>query len=173
MILETKNLRLRPLTIDDVAWVKDLLSDPAISAELPAVGYPVTEKDAEEWVRGALKDITFAIERPADGSIGGVIALHLEEGNRGQVGGWCGEPFRKNGYAEESLHAIVRYGYEELGLSAVYMFRKGKLWIAERDADDRRIPFRYQPDGWDTMGADTAPRGFVGRLAAAIGRRRS
>ncbi len=179
MIIETERLRLRPLTMDDVAWVKELLSDPKVAAALPAVPYPVTDADVEVWVRGALQDVTFAIERPADGAVGGVIGIHLEDGNRGQVGGWCGEPYRRNGYAAEALHAIVRYGYEELGLETVYTFRKGRLWVAPPDFAERRLPFRRERRAGDGRAeADDeqrpvpASRRLLVRLRRSYARRR-
>lgn len=171
MIIETERLRLRPLTLDDFSWVKEFMSDPRIAASLPAVPYPLTDEAVEEWIRGAIRDVTFAIERPEDGAVGGVVGIHLEEGNRGQIGCWCGEEYRRQGYFEEVAPAIVRYGYEELGLRVIYALRNGRLLIAERDASNRRFPFRYEPDGWDVVDQSAGEPGRLRRVLSRLSRR--
>src|SRR5438270_283388 len=103
---------MRPLTIEDAPTLQTLLDDPAIAAEIPSVRHPLPEGGAETWLRGASDDVTFGCVRKSDNSLGGIVALHLEPGNRAQLGGWCGEPFRHEGYAVEAMHACVRYGYE-------------------------------------------------------------
>lgn len=166
MIIETERLRLRPLTLDDASWIKEFLAEPKIAAALPAVPHPITDDAVDEWLRGALEDVTFAIERPEDGAVGGVVGIHLEEGNRGQIGCWCGERYRRQGYFEEVAPAIVRYGYEELGLRVIYALRNGRLLIAEREPSGERFPFRYEPDGWDMIEPPDEP----GRVRRALSR---
>lgn len=171
MIIETERLRLRPLTLDDAPWVKEFMSDPRIAASLPAVPYPLTDEAVDEWIRGAMRDVTFAIERPEDGAVGGVVGIHLEEGNRGQIGCWCGEKYRRQGYFEEVAPAIVRYGYEELGLRVVYALRNGRVLIADRDVSDRRFPFRYDPDGWEIVEQTVSGPGRLRRAWSRLARR--
>src|SRR5205823_1080736 len=113
--------------------------------------HPLPEGGAEEWIRSAMEDVTFACVERAENAFGGIVALHLEPGNRAQLGGWCGEPWRHNGYAVEAMHAAVRYGYEALGLETIYALRKGRLWIAPRDFADRRLPFRHSPNEWHLL----------------------
>lgn len=151
MIIETERLTMRPVALDDAPVLQVLLDDPAITAELPAVPYPLPPGGAEEWVRTAMEDVTFACIQRETGDLGGIVALHLEPGNRAQLGGWCGGPWRHDGYAVEAMHACVRYGYEELGLDTIYALRKGRLWIAPRDSDARHLPFRHAPNSWHLL----------------------
>jgi len=174
VIIETERLTMRPLTMADAPEVRVLLDDPAIAAELPAVGHPPTEGAAEQWIEGATKDITFACIERAEGAFGGIVALHLEPGNRAQLGGWCGKPWRHNGYAVEAMHACVRYGYEVLGLKTIYALRKGRLWVAPRDFGDRHLPFRHDPNGWHILDevddVERPSRGPVARIGQRLGR---
>ena len=177
MIIETERLTMRPLTIEDAPDVQRLLNDPTVAAQLPAVPYPLPEGGAEEWIRSATEDATFACVERAENAFGGIVALHLEPGNRAQLGGWCGEPWRHNGYAVEAMHAAVRYGYEVLGLTTIYALRKGRLWIAPRDFADRRLPFRHSPDEWHILeqaGEESsrlpAPMAAIGRKTARLRR---
>ena len=172
MIIETKRLSLRPLTIEDAPKVQRFLDDPTIAEQLPAVPHPLPEGGAEEWIRSSSAGLMFAVVGRRTGTFGGVIGLHVEEGNRAQLGGWCVKPFRKNGYATEALHAVVLYGYQELGLSTIYALRKGRLWIAPADFDEQRIPFRHAPDSWhllDRVG-DESGRNPLTRIGRGLGR---
>jgi hypothetical protein len=174
VIIETERLRLRPLTIDDAPKVRQFLDDPKVAAELPSVPHPLPEGGAEEWIRSSSSDLMFAVVGRQTGAFGGVIGLHLEEGNRAQLGGFCAKPYRLNGYAAEALHAVVRYGYEELGLGTIYALRKGRLWIAPVDFAEQRLPFRNAPDSWSVLeqtdDVDDAARNPVARPGERIGR---
>lgn len=178
MIIETERLTLRPLTMEDEPVIRELLDDPFIAAQLPAVRHPLPEDGAKRWIETATEDITFACIRRDDGALGGIVALHLEPGNRAQLGGWCGEGFRHEGYAVEAMHACVRYGYESLGLKMIYALRKGRLWIAPRDSENRHLPFKHEPSSWHLLdqideegAADRNPAASIGqRLGRLFGR---
>lgn len=174
VIIETERLRLRPLTIEDAPKVQQFLDDPKVAAQLPSVPHPLPEGGAEEWILSSSPDLMFAVVGRRTGAFGGMIGLHLEEGNRAQLGGWCGKPYRLNGYATEALHAIVRYGYEELGLSTIYALRKGRLWVAPTDFEGQRMPFRHAPESWhvlDEPDDDGGPsRNPFARIGERLGR---
>lgn len=143
-MIETERLILRPLTLDDAPVLQELMDDPSISEELPAVAHPLPPGGAEAWIRDALQDPTFALiarQGLEQGKIVGVIGIHLEDGNRGAIGGWVAREWRHSGYAVDALRACVRYGYEVIGLTTVYMFRKGRLWVAPADFGNRHLPF--------------------------------
>jgi len=173
VIIETERLTLRPIALEDAPVLQELLNDPAITEELPAVPYPLPPNGAEQWIRGAMKDITFACVQREQQALGGIVALHLEPGNRAQLGGWCGEVWRHNGYAVEAMHAAVRYGYEELGLDTIYALRKGRLWIAPKDSRDRHLPFRHAPNSWhvlEDVGVDEPSRNPIAWIGQRLGR---
>ena len=128
VIIETERLTLRPLTLDDAPTIQELFDDPSIAEQLPSVRYPLPPDGAERWIREVQEDVTFGCvgrEEDTMGVLGGFVGLHLEPGNRAQIGGWCGKQFRHNGYAVEAGRAVVRYGYEVLGLKTIYALRKG------------------------------------------------
>jgi Acetyltransferase (GNAT) domain len=161
VIIETERLTMRPIALDDGPLLQKLLDDPAIAEQIPSVRHPLPPNGGEQWVREAMEDVTFACIQRETGDLGGVVALHLEPGNRAQLGGWCGEAWRHEGYAVEAMHACVRYGYEELGLDTIYALRKGRLWIAPREFADRHLPFRHAPESWhvlDDIGEDGPSR---------------
>jgi hypothetical protein len=170
VIIETERLTLRPLTLDDAPTIQELFDDPSIAEQLPSVRYPLPPDGAERWIREVQDDVTFGCvgrEEDTMGVLGGFVGLHLEPGNRAQIGGWCGKQFRHNGYAVEAGRAVVRYGYEVLGLKTIYALRKGRLWVASPEAAGRHLPLRHEPDGWhilDTVAEEDEPdRGRVAR----------
>jgi len=172
VIIETERLTLRPIALEDAPVLQELLNDPAITEQLPSVPHPLPPNGAEEWIRGAKNDVTFACVQREEQALGGVVALHLEPGNRAQLGGWCGEPWRHNGYAVEAMKAAVRYGYEELGLERIYALRKGRLWIAPRDFGSRHLPFKHDPTAWHLL-EEAAEEGVSRNPIARIGQRLS
>jgi hypothetical protein len=175
VIIETERLTLRPLSLDDAPVLRELLNDPAIAEQLPSVPYPLPPNGAEQWIQETMNDLTFACvgrEEETMGVLGGFIGLHPEPGNRAQIGGWCGKEFRHNGYAVEAGRAVVRYGYDVLGLETIYALRKGRLWVAQREFEDRHLPLRHAPGDWhilEDIGEDEPSRNLI----ASIGQRLS
>jgi GNAT acetyltransferase-like protein len=174
VIIETDRLTLRPLTLADAPVLQELLDDPSISDQLPSVPHPLPPGGAEQWIRETMNDLTFACvgrEEATMGVLGGFIGLHLEPGNRAQIGGWCGKPFRHNGYAVEAGRAVVRHGYEVLGLETIYALRKGRLWVATRDFSDGKLPFRHVRDQEHILQDVGEPTSNLSRPIAPVGRR--
>src|SRR5579859_2248094 len=172
-MIESERLILRPLTLDDAPVLQELLDDPTIAEKIPSIPHPLPAGGAEEWIREAVNDVTFALigrEGPERGEIVGVIGIHLEHGNRGAIGGWVAQEWRHKRYAVEALHACVRYAYEDLGLTTVYMLRKGRVWVAPPDFADHHIPFKRDPTAWEAMN-DLSEDGPVGSALARASRR--
>ena len=154
MIIETERLTLRPLTLDDAPTVQELFDDPSNHRAAPVCALPFPAGRRGKWIREVKDDLTFGCvgrEEDTMGVLGGFVGLHLEPGNRAQIGGWCGKQFRHNGYAVEAGRAVVRYGYEVLGLKTIYALRKGRLWVASPEAAGRHLPLRHEPDGWHIL----------------------
>jgi RimJ/RimL family protein N-acetyltransferase len=65
--------------------------------------------------------VTFAIV-PSRASLPiGVIGLGLtREHSRAELGYWIGKPYWNRGYATEAARAVLRYGFEVLGLNRVW-----------------------------------------------------
>jgi RimJ/RimL family protein N-acetyltransferase len=62
----------------------------------------------------------YAICEPS-GIVLGAINLRLElPHQRGELGYWIGEPYWGRGYATEAVSALIRYGFDTVGLNRIY-----------------------------------------------------
>jgi ribosomal-protein-alanine N-acetyltransferase len=87
------------------------------------VPHPYTEQDARTFISSAKEsnEARFAIVLQSDGSLIGGMGLNVDPGHpRAELGYWLGTPFWRNGYATEAARAVVRYGFEILGLHRIY-----------------------------------------------------
>ena len=89
------------------------------------VPHPYEDGMAEEWIGGHEaafqkgSEIVFAITLRS-GGLAGAIGLSINgKHRRGELGYWIGKPFWNNGYCTEAVGAVVRYGFEELGLNRI------------------------------------------------------
>ena len=132
--LETARLVLRPWREADAEAVFAYSSDPDVG---PACGW-TPHKDIEES-RRVLADIlmvpeTYAIvirdREPADepvgsislevgGAVGGGVGYPIG-GNDATLGFWLGKPLWGHGYMPEAVAEVMRHGFEELGLDAIW-----------------------------------------------------
>ena len=125
-VLETERLRLRPFTFDDEVAVFALVSDPEIArfvrfeahrnrAETRAFLELVFEcygrGDPFAWAI-VLREDTRLI-----GSCG--FVSQAPERKSAEIGYWLGKPYWGKGYAVEAALALVRFGFEQMGLERV------------------------------------------------------
>ncbi|WP_338069947.1 GNAT family N-acetyltransferase [Bifidobacterium merycicum] len=132
-VLTTERLTLRPWKVGDADETRvlfSLASNPHIG---PRAGWPAhrSVEDSAAIIRGVLStDETYAVVLSATGepvgSIGlkplsGIIAPSAEE-NRGalEIGYWIGEPYWGRGLVPEAARELMRYGFEDLGLEAIW-----------------------------------------------------
>lgn len=132
-VLATERLTLRPWKVGDADETRvlfSLASNPHIG---PRAGWPAHRSvvDSAAIIRGVLStDETYAVVLSATGepvgSIGlkplsGIIAPSAEE-NRGalEIGYWIGEPYWGRGLVPEAARELMRYGFEDLGLEAIW-----------------------------------------------------
>ena len=80
---------------------------------------------AEAWIEphaanwADKKALTLAVSTTADG-LGGAVGLRLGfEHLRAELGYWIGVPFWNRGYATEAAEAVMRFGFDELGLNRI------------------------------------------------------
>jgi ribosomal-protein-alanine N-acetyltransferase len=125
-VLETERLRLRPFTLDDEAAVFALVSDPEIARfvrfeahRTPAETRAFLELVLECYGRG--DPFAWAIAlcegRRLIGSCG--FVSQAPERKSGEIGYWLGKPYWGKGYAVEAARALVRFGFEQMGLERV------------------------------------------------------
>jgi len=121
--LRTQRLILRPFELSDAARVKELAGAREVALNTLLIPHPYPDGGAEEWIntheeKTAEGNYSFAID---DGQLVGAIGLHSKpEFDRAEVGYWLGVPFWGRGYATEAVGAVIRFGFEELGLHRIY-----------------------------------------------------
>ena len=125
--IETIRLILRPFTLADAPEVQRLASDRNIASTTQNIPHPYEDGMAEEWIgthqekyeKGEL--VNFAITLRSGKSFIGVIGLEINQTDENaELGYWLGKPYWNLGYATEAAEAVVRYGFEVLGLNRIY-----------------------------------------------------
>jgi len=124
--LETERLRLRPFTFDDEAAVFALASDPAIARfvrfeahRTRAETRAFLELVFDHYRRG--DPFAWAIVLREGGCLIGSCGFvsQAPERKSAEIGYWLGKPYWGKGYAVEAARALVRFGFEQMGLERV------------------------------------------------------
>jgi RimJ/RimL family protein N-acetyltransferase len=128
--IETPRLRLRPLTLEDVDTIHRLADDPEVAAGLSDLPHPYPREAAAGLVHGmsqaaaAGSAYAFGIElntpAPPDTVIGIVFLIPDPEHRRAELIYWLGRPYWGSGYATEAVRAMLRFGFESLGLNRIH-----------------------------------------------------
>ncbi len=123
--IETERLRLRPFQAEDADAVRQLVGDWEVARSLPNVPYPYGPDQAADWInhtrRGlaAGSEVTLAVTRRGGDLVGAVGLTLSPHGRSAELGYWIGQPHWGQGLATEASAAILRYGFERLGLRRV------------------------------------------------------
>lgn len=127
MTLETTRLILRPWRESDAQSLYEYAKDPRVG---PIAGWPVHTivENSRDIIREVLSAAeTYAVtikgEDTAIGSIGLMIGESSNLGipkNEGEIGYWIAVPFWGRGYIPEAAQELIRYGFEDLGLTAIW-----------------------------------------------------
>ncbi len=125
--LETPRLWLRAFTPADVLPLVALAGNYEVARNTLNIPHPYRAEDARHWVQATQEahaqqtGYAFAIELRATGEFIGGIGLTLERRfDRAEAGYWLGQPHWGRGLASEALGALLRFGFEELGLNKIY-----------------------------------------------------
>jgi RimJ/RimL family protein N-acetyltransferase len=131
--LHTKRLLLRPWQENDAAALYQYAKDPAVG---PVCGWHIhtDEENSRQIIRDILSaEETYAIV-PDDGTaltgntgpIGSIGLMVGEKSNlaiakdEGEIGYWIGVPYWGQGFAPEATRELMRHGFEDLGLNAIW-----------------------------------------------------
>jgi RimJ/RimL family protein N-acetyltransferase len=124
--LETDRLRLRPFRQSDAPDILRLVGDREVAATTLRIPHPYEEGMAEAWLAVQEEELEqgrgvhFAILRRSDEAFVGAIGLSLQsEHARAELGYWIGRPYWHQGYATEAAAAVIRYGFDVLGLNRI------------------------------------------------------
>lgn len=125
-VLETRRLRLRPLTMRDERDMYRYASDPAVSRHVLWEAHE-SPRQTRAALRAAIRQYrsgapsSFAIERKADRRMIGTIGFMWIncEHRSGEVGYSLARDCWNQGYATEALLAVLRFGFETLRLNRI------------------------------------------------------
>lgn len=126
-VLETPRLVLRALSLADAPQVQQLAGVREVADTTLSIPHPYENGLAEAWI-GSLADlyarrqqVVFAITARPAGHMVGAIGLVLRPAHdRAELGYWIGKPFWGHGYATEAAAAVLRYGFDVLGLNRIH-----------------------------------------------------
>ena len=122
-ILETERLRMREFRPSDLDALFDLYRDPEIRRYFPD-GTRTYEQTREEleWFSRAQPFSLWATELKEDGAfVGrcGLLPWTIEGRDEVEVAYMIGKPWQRRGLATEAACALVRHGFESLGLRRI------------------------------------------------------
>lgn len=125
--IQTERLTLRPFTLDDAPDVKQFVGDKDIASTTEHIPHPYEDGMAEQWTQYTQERfesglaVNFAITHRQESYLIGAIELAInKEHERAELGYWIGKPYWNQGYCTEAAEAIVKYGFEVLGLYRIY-----------------------------------------------------
>lgn len=127
MILETERLVLRPWREEDAEALYEYAKDDRVG---PVAGWPVHRSVAEsrEVIRTVfMQDGVFAVTlRGEDRAIGCIGVTRGANSNfdisdrEGELSYWIGVPFWGRGLIPEAAREVIRYAFEDLGLTELW-----------------------------------------------------
>jgi RimJ/RimL family protein N-acetyltransferase len=126
--VRTARLLLRPLTSSDTDALLAYRSRPDVCRYVPFEPMDrqvISGRLAGQWAITALDDegqaLTLGIEVAGTGELAGDVVLfwHSREHRGGEVGYILNPDFAGQGYATEAARAVLRLGFEDLGLHRI------------------------------------------------------
>ena len=125
--LATERLILRPFQLTDAQDVQRLAGSREIASTTLNIPHPYEDGMAEEWISKHQetfeqgRGVTFAITSRSGGHLIGAISLMgISPGHQAELGYWVGTPYWNQGFCSEASHAVVRYGFQVLGLNRIH-----------------------------------------------------
>jgi RimJ/RimL family protein N-acetyltransferase len=121
MLIKGKNVTLRAIETTDLPQLQVWANDPDIQYNLGSWHFPASMRDIERWAGTFRNDSTaqrFIIDTAAHGAIGFANLVDINWKDRNATHGiLLGAPWRHQGYGVDTVTAIMRYAFEELGLA--------------------------------------------------------
>ena len=135
----TRRLRMVPLDLDHVDAILEWANDPAVTGNSQFFREPSDRKRIARFIleHETAEDCAYfaAFGLEDGGYVGNVFLIHVNRLHRhAQAGITLKQAAWNRGYAKELMRALVRFGFDELGLNKVYLQvfttnEKGlKLW---------------------------------------------
>ena len=129
-VLETPRLRLRPLELFDTSAIQKAAGVREIADTMISIPHPYPPGEAKRYVarqqaeREAGRSVTFTIEQNAEGWFCGLVEVRDidREHSQGELSFWLAIEDWGRGYMSEVVQAMVRYGFEGLGLNRLHAY---------------------------------------------------
>lgn len=125
--LQTERLTLRAHALSDIPALIPLIGAREVAATTLRIPHPYTESDARDFIAATQEDFSsgsglrLGIVLRASDTLCGGVGLRIEaDHRRAELGYWIGVPYWGNGYATEAARAVVKYGFETLGLHRIF-----------------------------------------------------
>jgi len=125
--IRTERLLLRPFSKADALAVQRLAGEKDVASTTLNIPHPYPDGLAERWITThresfeRRESLVFAIMRRVDDTLVGTMSLQINQCHaRAELAYWIGKPYWNSGYCTEAARAIVRYGFETLGLVRVF-----------------------------------------------------
>jgi RimJ/RimL family protein N-acetyltransferase len=124
--LYAERLILRPHSFWDADDLQRLISDRDIASTTLNIPHPYTLEDAIEFISQreekyeATGSPQFAVTHKDGYFIGGIGLDVNKEHENAELGYWIGKPYWGKGYCTEAARAVVKYGFEVVGLNRIH-----------------------------------------------------
>ena len=124
--LYTERLILRPHTVWDADELQKLIDDKDIASTTLNIPHPYTLEDAIDFLSKREENYEttgspqFAITHKDGFFIGGIGLNVNKEHENAELGYWIGKSYWGKGYCAEAACAVVKYGFEVLGLNRIH-----------------------------------------------------
>ena len=125
--LHTSRLLLGPFEPADAAELQRLAGDREVADTTVSIPHPYDLDHALAWIghqrREAVRGraTNFAVRLPGSMLIGCAGLRDIDpEHLQAELGFWIGREWWSQGYAREAAAAVVRFGFEQLGLNRIY-----------------------------------------------------
>lgn len=125
--IETQRLTLRPFTSEDALAIYEYARHEQVAATTATIPHPYRMEDAVSWIEQVKKHVAegkvfnFGITVRKTNALIGAIDLRLEPDNALADMGYAIHPDHWNrGYVTEAAAALVRFGFETLGLNRIH-----------------------------------------------------
>ena len=125
--LRTRRLVLGEFTLRDAEDVQRLAGDREIADTTLAIPHPYELQHALAWIERQQQEtiggptFSFAVRLSSTGTLIGSVGLRDidPEHRQAEMGFWIGRDWWGQGYARESAAAVLRFGFETLGLNRI------------------------------------------------------
>jgi RimJ/RimL family protein N-acetyltransferase len=125
--LNTNRLKLRRIQAEDIPSLVKYANNKKIADNVLNIPHPYQEPDAVfriSYVVQGFKNkarYVFAVILKEREELIGEASLHLDNTNNiAELGYWVGEPFWNKGIATEAVKAVLKFGFEKLGLTIIF-----------------------------------------------------